>query len=85
MSASKNLGAVDVSSIETEIAADGERFPNRSWFRCFRLAQCDSAKEDALIKDNESCIFVHKHHPLSVGKYSKHANVRYFFAVDKIN
>ena len=36
---SKKLGVVTTSSTETEIVADGKRFPKCIWFRYFRLAQ----------------------------------------------
>jgi hypothetical protein len=37
------------------------------------------------MQDNQSCILLYKNHPFSVGKGSKHINVRYFFVIDKIN
>ena len=57
---SKKLGFVTTSSTEPEIVADEERFPKFSWFRYFRLAQVDSAKEDMIMQDNESCMLLHK-------------------------
>ena len=81
---SKKLGLNTISSTETEVVADGERFPKVTWFRCFRLAQGDEAKEDILMKDNESCILLHQNYPFSTRTGSKHINVRYFFVVDKI-
>ena len=84
-SVSKKLGLVTTSSTETEVVADGERFPKCAWFRCFRLAPGDEAKEDILMQDNQSCMLLHKNHPFSVGKRSKHVNVRHFFVVDKID
>ena len=85
MSESKKLGVVTVSSTETEIVVDGERFPKYSWFRQYQLEQGDSAKEDVLTKDDESSISIHKHDPFSMIKSSNHANTRCFFVVDKIN
>ena len=85
MNVSKKLGVVTASSTETKIVADGEIFPKCSWFRYFRMAQGDSAKEDMLMQDNESAIILHKHHPFSVGKGSKHMNARNLFVADKIN
>ena len=52
MSTSRKLGLVATSSTETDIVADGERFPKCVWFRHFRLAQGDSDKEDVLIQNN---------------------------------
>ena len=48
------------------------------------MAQGDEAKEDVLMQHNQSCVLMHKNYPFSVGKGSKHVNVRYFFVVDKI-
>ena len=36
------------------------------------------------MQDNESSVLLHNHHPFSVGKGSKHINMRHFFVVDKI-
>ena len=77
MNVSKKLGLVTTSSTETEVASNGERFPKYSWFRYFRLTQGDEAKEDILMQDNESCMLLHKIILFSVGKGSKHINVRY--------
>ena len=48
MSASKKLAVVTIISTETEIVADGESSPKYSWFKHFRLAQCNSTKEGTL-------------------------------------
>lgn len=48
INASKKLGVVTTSSTETEVVANGERFPKCTWFRHFRLAQGDDPKVDAL-------------------------------------
>ena len=85
MSASKKLGVVTVNSTDTEIVADGERFPKNIWFGHFRLAQGDIAKEDMLMQDDESSTSLHKHHPFSMGKGRKHVSARFFFAACKMN
>ena len=36
------------------------------------------------MQDNESCVLLHKNYPFSIGKGTKHVNVRYFFVVDKM-
>ena len=41
-------------------------------------------KEDVLMKNDESCVLLHKHFPFSVEKGSKHVHARYFFVVDKM-
>ena len=81
---SKNLGLVTTSSTETEVVATGERFHKCTWFRFLRLSQGGNDKEDALMQDNQSCMFLHEYHPFSIGRGNKHINVRYFFVVDKI-
>ena len=85
VSASKKLVVVALGSTETEIVEDGERFPTFSWFRYFLLAQSDITKEDVLMQDNESTISIRRHHPCSMGKGSKHENVRCFIAVVNMN
>ena len=72
----KSWGVVTTSSTETEVVADGERFPKCTWFRYFRMAQGDVVKEDMLMQDNHSCVLLNKNHPFSVGKGSKHINIR---------
>ena len=85
MNVSKKLGLVPTSSTETEVLAGGDLFPKCGWFRCFRIAQGSLEKEDMLMQDNQSCIVLHKHHHFSVGKGSKHDNVRCFFVVDMVD
>ena len=36
------------------------------------------------MQDNKSAILLKKKYPFSIGKGSKHINVRYFFVVDKV-
>ena len=84
LNVSKKLGQVILSSTETEVVADGERFPKCTWFHYFRVAQGDVAKEDFLMQDNKSCIILHTNHPFSVGKGSKHMNIRCYFVVDQM-
>lgn len=36
------------------------------------------------MQDNQSVILLEKKYPFSVGKGSKHINIRYFFVCDKI-
>ena len=84
MSVSSKLGLVATSYTETEIVADGERFPKCSWFRHFRLAQDNEVKDDVLMQDNECCALLNMHHPFYVRKGSKYINVWCFFVVDKI-
>lgn len=84
ISVSKKLGLVTRSLTEMEVVLTGERMPKCTWFHYFRITQSGWAKEDILMQDNKSCILLHKNWPFSTGKGSKHINVCYFFAVDKI-
>ena len=84
MNASTKLGLNSVSSTETYIASNGERFPKCTWFRYFRLAQGGTSKEDVLMQYNTCCILMHNNYPFSIIKGSKHINIRHFFVADKI-
>ena len=84
MSVSNKLGLDASSSAEIEIVTDGERFPKCVWFRHFHQAQGDSDKEDVLTQDSESRVLSSKNHKFSLGKGSKHVNVRCFFVVDEL-
>ena len=48
------------SLTQMETVPDGERFLNCAWFRCFRMAQGDAAKEDLLTQENKSANIIHK-------------------------
>ena len=81
---SKKLGFLTVISSETEVMHNGESFPKVAWFRFFRLAQDDDDKKDLLFQDNKSYMQLHNNFPFSICKGIKHANVRCFFVVDRI-
>ena len=81
---SKKLGCITISSTETEVVSNGERFHKCTWFRYFRIGQGEDPEEDLLFQDNTSCIRLHKNYPFSTRKGSKHVNVKCFFVVDKI-
>ena len=51
----------------------------------FRLSQGGSDAKDVLIQGNQSFMLLHKHYPFSIGRGSKHINVRHFFVGDKIH
>ena len=76
MNVSKKLGLVTTIYTETEVVTHGKRFHKCSWFRYFRLAQVDEAKEDMLMQYNESCALLHKNFYFSFAKGSKHVHVR---------
>ena len=51
MNVSKKLNFITTSSTKTEVVAKDEWFPKSAWFRYFRLAQGDEAKEDVLMQN----------------------------------
>jgi len=72
------------SSTETEIVCVGEKLPKHIWYRNFRMEQGDTNNPDILFHDNESAILMEKNGRLSVGKGSKHIDIRYFFITDRV-
>ena len=83
---SKNLRIMTNSLTETEIASTSESYPKSAWFIYFRIAQGDyESKEDVLLRDEESCMFLHRSYPLSSRKGTKYAHLRYFVVVGKID
>ena len=82
---SKKLGAVTNSLTEMEIILNSEQFPKCTWFRYFRLAQGDNAKEDILMQNNMSAITLQKNYPYSTRKGTKYICTCYYFIIDKIN
>jgi len=84
VSSSTKMKLNTVSSTETEIVAVGKKLPKLLWFRMFRIAQGGSSKEDILMQDNQSAILLENNGRYSVGKGSKHIDIRYFFITDRI-
>ena len=73
-----------VSSTEAEIVSVGEKLPKHIWYRKFRIEQGGSQDPDVLYQDNESAILMENHGRISVGKGSKHIDIRYFFVTDRV-
>jgi len=48
------------------------------------MAQGEFPKEDILMQDNQTAMLLEKNCPLSIGKGSKHINIRYFSVTDKV-
>ena len=74
----------DLSSTETEVVSNSERFLKCMQFRYFRVGQEDKVKEDTLFQDNKSCIQFYQNYSFSARKGSKHANIKHFFVADKM-
>ena len=74
-----------VSSTEAEIVSVGEKLPKHIWYRKYRIAQENKEeKPDILYQDNESAILMENNGRISVGKGSKHIDIRYFFVTDRV-
>ena len=83
-SSSTKMKLNTVSSTETEIVSVGEKLPKVLWYRLFRIAQGGYSKEDILMQDNQSAILLENNGRFSVGKGSKHIDIRYFFITNRI-
>ena len=83
-SQSTKLKLNTISSTETELVTVGEKLPKCIWFRLYRIAQGGYANEDILMQDNQSTILLENNGRFSVGKGSRHINIRYFFITDRI-
>ena len=70
------------SSTETEMVCVGEKLSKHIWYRNFRMEQGETNNPDILFQDNESTILMEKNGRLSVGKGSKHIDIRYFFITE---
>jgi hypothetical protein len=83
-SSSNKLKLNTISLTETEVVSDGEKLPKSLWYRLFCIAQGGYANEDILMQDNQSAILLQNNGRYSVGKGSKHIDIRYFFITDRI-
>ena len=72
------------SSTESEVVAVGEKLPKCLWYRMFRIAQGGAGEEDVLMQDNQSAMLLQNNGRKSVGKGSRHIDIRYFFITDRI-
>ena len=63
---SKKVGVVANKSTETEVESNVESFLKCIWFRCFHIAKGYNTKEDMLLQDNKSCIFLYKNYLFSI-------------------
>ena len=72
------------SSTEGEIVSVREKLPKHIWYRKFQLEQGGSNEADVLYQDNKSAILMENHGRISVGKGSKHIDIRYFFVTDRV-
>ena len=72
------------SSTESEIVEVNNFMLSIIWTRNFLNAQDYEVTEKIIFQDNKSAILLEKNGKSSFGNKTKHINVRYFFATDRI-
>lgn len=73
------------SSTESELVGIHDVLPDILWTKYFLEAQGFPVSESILHQDNQSCILLAKNGRQSSSKRTKHINLRYFFAKDRID
>jgi len=82
MSAGQKITAC--SSTEAELIGVHDVLPQMLWTRNFLMAQGYKVVDNVLYQDNKSTILLATNGRASVGKRSRHINIRYFFVKDKV-
>ena len=82
ISRKQNIGTR--SSTEAELVADNDVIGPMIWTRNFLEAQGYPVQENVLFQDNKSAILLEENGKKSVGKRSRHLNIRYFFITDQV-
>ena len=75
---------VGCSSTEAELIGVHDVMPQVIWTLNFLTAQGFEVKDNILYQDNMSTMLLAKNGRASVGKRSRHINIRYFFVKDRI-
>jgi len=84
MSAKQKLNTK--SSTEAEVVVgDSDYLPNCIWTRMFMEAQGYKMKESTYYQDNMSTMKLEKNGKMSAGRNSRHIDIRYFFAKDRVD
>jgi hypothetical protein len=73
------------SSTESELVGIHDVLPDVLWTKHFLEAQGCHVVENVVHQDNQSCILLAKNGRHSSSKRTKHINLRYFFAKDRID
>ena len=71
------------SSTESELVAVDDLSMHVLWTRHFVMAQGYKVEENTVYQDNKSAILLEKNGIRSMGKRSRHINIRYFFIKDR--
>ena len=72
------------SSTESELVGVDDCMPAILWTRYFLEAQGYGVQENIVLQDNMSAILLEKNGKASSSKRTKHINIRYYFATDRI-
>jgi hypothetical protein len=72
------------SSTEAELVGVHDVLPQVLWTKHFLEAQGHSMKPSIIYQDNQSAMLLEKNGRASSGKRTRHVNIRYFFAHDRI-
>ena len=82
-SISRKQGLNTRSSTEAEVVAADEVVGPMLWTKLFLEAQGYPLKESILYQDNRSAMLLETNGRKSVGKRSRHLNIRFFFVTDQ--
>jgi len=73
------------SSTEAELVGVDDAMAQIVWTKHFLEAQGYKVKKHVIHQDNQSAIKLENNGPKSIGKRSRHIDIRYFFVTDQIN
>jgi len=74
------------STTEAEVVGASDYYlPNCIWTRMFMEAQGYKMKESTCYQDNMSAMKLEKNGKMSAGRKSRHIDIRYFFAKDRVD
>jgi hypothetical protein len=73
------------SSTEAEVVGASDYLPSCIWTRMFMEAQGYKMEESIYYQDNMSAMKLEKNGRMSCGKNSRHIDIRYFFAKDRVD
>ena len=73
------------SSTEAELVGVDDGMPMVLWTRHFLEAQGYNMSDNVVYQDNQSAILLERNGRASSGRRTRHINIRYFFASDRIS
>ncbi len=72
------------SSTEAELVGVDDGMPMVLWSRQFLMAQGYNVSDNVVYQDNQSAILLERNGRASSGRRTRHIDIRYFFATDRI-